>query len=317
MERNHSIDSLKCIMAFLIVLLHTKWAFNYFAEPITRCAVPCFMLISGYMMAGADENRLKKGINKMLKLLLWSFILFALYSNAGYYLKHHELIPFTVEDLFNTIVFNQIPFSGHLWYISSYIYILGIAIFAHKWNIWKWIIAICPLLLVIGLILNAYSIVVFNTDFDLFYSRNFLIRCLPFYVIGLIIKQKEKFLEKFSKKMLLGGVILSLLISYIELWLLGNKILLPLEHDIYFGTYFYAICFFLLFIRIRQDSPNWMSVIGQRDSLYIYILHPIWCIALREVIKYMPSIYMYVAPLVVLLLTIATIKCLRVCRLIK
>ena len=64
MERNHSIDSLKCIMAFLIVLLHTKWAFNYYAEPITRCAVPCFMLISGYMMADADENRLKKGINK-------------------------------------------------------------------------------------------------------------------------------------------------------------------------------------------------------------------------------------------------------------
>lgn len=304
-------------MAFLIVLLHTKWAFNYYAEPITRCAVPCFMLISGYMMADADENRLKRGINKMLKLLLWSFILFALYSNAGYYFKHHELIPFTLEDLFNTIIFNHIPFSSHLWYISSYIYILGIAIFARKWNIWKWIIVICPLFLVIGLILNAYSIVVFNADFDLIYSRNFLIRCLPFYAIGLLIRQNEKYLEIFSKKMLLGGVLLSLLMSYVELWLLGNKKLLPFEHDIYIGTYFYAIFFFLLFLRIRQDSPNWMSVIGQRDSLYIYILHPIWCIALREVIKYMPPIYMYVAPLVILFLTIVTIKCLRVCKIIK
>ena len=80
-----------------------------------------------------------------------------------------------------------------------------IAIFARKWNIWKWIVAICPLFLVIGLILNAYSIVVFNADFDLIYSRNFLIRCLPFYAIGLLIRQNEKYLEIFSKKMLMGG----------------------------------------------------------------------------------------------------------------
>lgn len=46
MERNHVIDLLKFTCAILVVFLHTKSAYHDALTPITRCAVPCFFMIS-------------------------------------------------------------------------------------------------------------------------------------------------------------------------------------------------------------------------------------------------------------------------------
>ena len=50
MQRNYSIDILKFICATLVVFLHTKCAYQDIVLPLTRCAVPCFFMISGYLV---------------------------------------------------------------------------------------------------------------------------------------------------------------------------------------------------------------------------------------------------------------------------
>ncbi|MFQ9797341.1 MAG: acyltransferase family protein [Bacteroides uniformis] len=49
-ERNYSIDLLKTILAFLIVLHHSPSPFHDTMQPITTCAVPTFFMISGFLM---------------------------------------------------------------------------------------------------------------------------------------------------------------------------------------------------------------------------------------------------------------------------
>lgn len=49
MKRLYNIDSLKFLCAFLVVLIHMHTPYQESIMPLTRCAVPCFFIISGYM----------------------------------------------------------------------------------------------------------------------------------------------------------------------------------------------------------------------------------------------------------------------------
>ena len=49
-QRNHSIDILKFVCATLIVCLHTYSKWHDVFIPLTRCAVPCFLMISGFLL---------------------------------------------------------------------------------------------------------------------------------------------------------------------------------------------------------------------------------------------------------------------------
>ncbi|MBO5427455.1 MAG: acyltransferase family protein [Prevotella sp.] len=50
--RNHSIDILRLVCAFLVILLHVGTAYYSYTEPIARSAVPLFFMLSGYFYSG-------------------------------------------------------------------------------------------------------------------------------------------------------------------------------------------------------------------------------------------------------------------------
>ena len=66
MKRLNNIDLLKFICAVLVVFLHMGTPYQQYILPLTRCAVPCFLIISGYFIFNADDAkfqaRLKKNI---------------------------------------------------------------------------------------------------------------------------------------------------------------------------------------------------------------------------------------------------------------
>ena len=64
-ERNYSIDILKFICAILVVFLHTDCVYHDYILPLTRCAVPCFFMISGYFSVGKDSKKIKLTIKKL------------------------------------------------------------------------------------------------------------------------------------------------------------------------------------------------------------------------------------------------------------
>lgn len=52
MQRNYSIDILKALCAFLVIILHVAWAYTDTFLPLARAAVPVFFMISGYHSLG-------------------------------------------------------------------------------------------------------------------------------------------------------------------------------------------------------------------------------------------------------------------------
>lgn len=46
--------------------------------------------------------------------------------------------------------------------------------------------------------------------------------------------------------------------------------------DHYISSTFLAVSLFLLFLSLKQSKVNVFSKLGEKDSLYIYILHPLF-----------------------------------------
>lgn len=325
MKRLHNIDSLKFLCAILVIFLHVHTPYQEYILPLTRCAVPCFLIISGYLIFTEDpmklERHLKRSINRMFQILVWSTLLFAVVKFL-FAFKNNDFSFLNLETLGKFILLNENPFGFHLWYIGTYLYALIIVYFSVKSNNLKYIWWSVPILLLLDLCLGKYSLVLWHKEFPYIWVRNFLCVGIPYFSIGMLLRQWQKQILNFKYLQILamGGVILFSLTSLME-----NRLLIELQanatRDHYISSTFLAVSLFILFLATTQTKMNVLSALGEKDSLYIYIFHPLFIIFFATVNKYLPNLwqetYLYVAPIIILVSTIILSKSLRISHIIK
>lgn len=323
-ERCYSLDVLKFVCAILVVILHTNFKYHDAFLPITRCAVPCFLLISGFFLYSDEktaigQERLVRNIKHIFHIMLWSTLLYASVK-VGMSILHGESALPSMRQWFNFIVFNDNPFGFHLWYLGAYLYVLVIMLVVDKHRLWKPLMWATPLLLLGDLLFGKYSLLLLHHEYPYVYVRNFLFVGLPYFMIGVWIKaHRDKFLSV-SKTVYAGGVILFSCTSVIE-----KAILLSLQkspaREHYLSTTFLTICLFMSVLSFRKARASKVSLLGERDSLYIYVFHPLFLIALPMLIRRLPQAvdlcYQWIAPIVILVLTMLFTITLRKIKLIK
>lgn len=116
------------------------------------------------------------------------------------------------------------------------------------------------------------------------------------------------------------GVILFSLTSLME-----NRLLIEFHanatRDHYISTTFLSIALFILFLSINQVKTNTLSTLGEKDSLYIYLFHPLFMTFFSIVNKYLGNLwqetYSYLAPLIILVTAITLSESLRNLHIIK
>ena len=207
MQRNYSIDTLKFICAVLVILLHTGSTYQDFILPITRCAVPCFFMISGYLLYSGKKignKRLKRSIVTIAKIMLWSTLLFAVLKEFMALYHGHLFIP-NAKEWIDFIVLNENPFGFHLWYLGAYLYVLLFVGFVDKYNKWNCLFMIIPVLLAGDLIFGKYSLILLNKEYPYIYVRNFLFVGLPYFALGAWLKAKAVKTSSVNKYLLSGG----------------------------------------------------------------------------------------------------------------
>ena len=116
----------------------------------------------------------------------------------------------------------------------------------------------------------------------------------------------------------LGGVILFSLTSQLEKYILIIIDKCPAREH-YISSTFLAICLFGLLMSIKVEKPSVLSKIGERDTLYIYIFHPLFLRVMSTGFKKMGllDIYSWIAPFAVLASTMVFIYALRKFKVIK
>lgn len=322
-ERNYSIDILKFVCAVLVVCLHTNSHWHDAILPLTRCAVPCFLIISGFLLYtqnGIGRERLKRNIKHIFHIIIWATLLFAFLKEAMAIIHGNFFLPSKKQWLY-FIVFNENPFGYHLWYLGAYLYVLLVMQIVDKYNLWKYILRCIPILLLGDLMFGKYSLLLFNKEFPYVFVRNFMFVGIPYFLLGVWMKKNIAKLQTVNKYIYSGGVILFSITSIIEKTFLLYIGKCPIREH-YLSTTFLATCLFLFFMSFKNERASRISQMGERESLYIYIFHPMFLIVvLPKLLSKMSSmineIYLWVAPLFVLFLTIMFTVILRKIKIIK
>lgn len=317
--RNYSLDILKFLCAVVVVFLHVKTPLHSYYVPLTRFAVPCFFIISGYFLMGQNmDERMERGSKRVLRIILYSSILFATVQLILHHFNLASIVP-SVKEIVAFVLLNDNPWGFHLWYLSAYLYVLLICRAICKYDKWNLAYFLVPVLLVTDLLLGKYSVFFFNIEVPYELVRNFMFVGLPYFLIGTYIRRHERVLC-LNKELLMGGAVLFLFTSLLE-----NRLLVHLglnaTRDHYLSTTPLAISLFLLFLNYHKNESSLLSRIGRDDSLFIYILHPVWILFFKKTNHYLPElwidIYSYIAPLLILGLTMTLIAILRKTKIIR
>ncbi len=311
-NRNYSIDVLKFVAAVMVVVVHTnEWVAHKPLMPLVRSAVPCFFMISGYLLysrGGIGRKRLLRNIRHIGVMCAWTFVVFAvvdiLFSSA---------LP-TTQSIVNLLVFNHYPWivGGHLWYLFAYLYVLVIIVAVDRFRLWRWLFASAPLLFMAYFWAEHYGMVDYR-------YRNFLIEGLPCFTIGAMVKHwSNDIIGRIDRKLLVGGAVFFMITAYAESCITGEFCNRPVRES-YFSTPFLALFILLSVLAKPNTKRNWASRMGCEYSTYIYIFHTLFVRAFFPMaFNHLPlisqTVYWYFSPLIILVCCVVLTWMLRYMR---
>lgn len=263
---------MKFILSVCVILIHIPASiepefYSAFIKPLlTRFAVPCFFIISGWFMNGRNirvgcVNQFKR----LLPLTIISTVIF--YAIFGC----QELDKW---DIINLLLYNSTDkFGYHIWYLYAYLYILAIFYLLEDSKV-KYLFVLIPILLGIEICLGKYSILIMGKTYPHIYCRNFLVTGLLYFLIGYALKYYENRIPRYLQR----HNILLIMISIFSLTTLVEKLILmyfqvEAPRECYLSTPFLAIAIFMYFKQLQLRN-NIFSQIGRKYSLYIYVTHP-------------------------------------------
>ncbi len=273
-SRNHSIDVMRIIMAFLVVTIH--WPFDGKAGNVFitfgKTAVPFFLVICGYMLYRDDSKEMMKRLLKQTKRMLIFFVGANLFYGAVTAIGDQismgriDMKPyFTSKKILDFVLYNFSPFSEHLWFLGSLLYALVILLILNKLKVVKYAVFAGPLLIAAYVILSHLNV---GEPYQL---RNAILVGLSYPLTGMLIRRFEKNILniKFISVILIVLSILASAAAIFELNTYKRGVEVP-----FVGCEILTIVLVLLCLKFPEfGMGTYAEKIGRRSSLGIYIMH--------------------------------------------
>ena len=215
--RNRTLDMVKAICAYAVVLLHVHFPGNagIIANVLARFAVPVFFMVSGYFCFRGDDTefiRTGKKIRHVLKLMLVAFpvcCLWELIQNHIDGASQKEWLEALVsgEHIRQFLLYNNSSqVKWHLWFLPALLYCYLLFALAARFRICKQAYVLIPVLLLIHFGMEEFSTFLFpEKHFRVMQFRNYLFTGFPFFMLGHLIHRHQEKLEAWfaGKKVLL------------------------------------------------------------------------------------------------------------------
>ncbi len=146
-------------------------------------------MISGYFYR---KEKAGKQIKKITMLFIEANLLYIAWSML-YGVVSGNYPAVGIKAILKFLALNVSPFGYHLWYLGAILYALIVVYLIDKAGWRKVLYDAIPFLLLVDLVLGKYSIVLFGREFPYIIVRNWLFTGIPFFALGMLMKEKEKF----------------------------------------------------------------------------------------------------------------------------
>ena len=281
--RYHSLDFLKGIACIAVVLIHFQFPgrIGFAVRQMSRFAVPLFFCISGFffMKSGnqieATARKFRHSFFLFLGAMLFHIGIMAL-GLADISIKSYIHGFLSVEWVSRFFISNT-PYSWHhLWFLCAliYTYLFALLYFGNGYLIKT--AGPIGLLLLIGTIAfqEFASFLPFEPSLPVFgmgrirFCVLFLFRALPFFMIGIWLKQHEEKLSRINYPSFacVVLVIVGAILAVIEAKVTVNS-------QFYIGNYLQVVGMFIW--GVKNPGAGWRAMVfaGKNLSLYVYIGH--------------------------------------------
>lgn len=312
-----SIDALRIILAFLVVALHAPFpnAVNWYIEPITRCAVPLFFMISGFVLysdsAETIVTRVCKQIPYLMKTASLTWLFYFLWRSiiefaAGKSIFTLVPMSFNATSIMVLALFNKPMVGDYVWYLLALIYVEIIYLALAKKDkqnvIWYTIIPGIAFYLLFG----KYSMLFCKTKFEYYIARNFLFDGLPYFSLGNFFAAQKDNIKKINNSILILISLLGYVGVIFEKKMLQFSGVYIESHHYFFST---AIMIGIFAFVINNNGGLFLAQLGKKYSLIIYLIH-LYFVDFIEIglnkIGAIPVAYKYIAPIIVFLLSLGS-----------
>lgn len=277
MTRNHTIDALRIIAAFCVVILHVRFYPEYpqavgaGIRLFGKWAVPFFFLVTGYFL-GKKEQNLASKIPSQVVRVIWLFLVWSVVFAVLVFILF-GLQP-VLTRIFN-FSFLAIGTYFHLWFLSSMIVGLLTIYTFYQLGLKQYLPFLTVTILSLALLLGSY-----NPDgFEKFHFCRHLLS-IPFIYLGICISKREQlFGLKMAFLIALGGLVLQGVESYLIYRWWGTN---PMDHEFLVGSILMAIGIFYIGVNLSDRSASRLSKIGAEHALGVYLLHPFFTPFVRK-----------------------------------
>lgn len=211
-KRNESIDIFRYVCAIMVVAIHTRpleelgeeWGYLT-TQILPQIGVPFFFAVAGYFYASKLEKG-EKSLGVYMRRLLRTYLLWS----CLYYLidfaqwGHSQLKGFIVNCVYSFVVVGS---HYHFWFFPALIFSAGVTTALFRWK--KAIILGSVILYTVGCLGTSYyqigiKIPVLERLFlypQFIVLRRFLMLGFPCFIIGYVVLNVQKKLEKTTHKM--------------------------------------------------------------------------------------------------------------------
>ena len=274
MKKYNSLDLLKLLLAICVIAIHTDpLAENTYGiyEMIINSAVPCFLMISGFLIFKKNDSNndsIKKHLIKILKLyLIWTLLYLPI--SIYFFANSNDSIQTIIIRFFKDFIFvGQQPYSYPLWYLLSTFYCLVIVYIFKKKNIKDgYLLCTAIILYFIGVCIDYYMPNINNMSgiyYNIFYALKHtfgsgrMFYSLLYFCIGMYI----------SKNNLKYKSIYCIVISFV---------LVSLNYyiDFFALKLLFYLSLFMLFLSFDLKNSRWYYYL-RRTSTVMYFTHMIF-----------------------------------------
>lgn len=324
MDRISSIDGMKAIAAFLVVLIHQRLPgiMGEIVIPLARIAVPFFFIVSGFLLYSNDKEKLsgkiRRKIYNIIRIVILSTLLYLVWEifqslMQGIGLKEYFYQNISFIKIAKVILLNDIQIGSHLWYLYALVYVLIFYYFVNVYNLENIVYKLIPFLLVVDLVFGKYSVALFNIEIPFIFVRNFMFVGIPYFMLGNFIRKiHDKNNMSINNRLLIWGIIIFSITTLLEKYILINNNMNAVR-DHYISTTLLVVVVFIYLLKNKYIfSKTIIEKIGYKYSLSIYIIHPIVIGILNYLfIHYLNLgiIYDYLAPFIVYFISIVIAIC--------